>query len=102
MKFLRPEPVALDLGDVLVQVIAVALGMILGFAATAWNGHLHQQALLRQTVATIVDELRSNQSGMRVVMDGTQAPRRCSRSSGTALDANLVVRCAHGVAAREP
>ena len=68
MKFLRLEPVALDLGDVLVQVIAVALGVILGFAATAWNEHLHQQSLLRQTVANIVDELRSNQSGMRVVM----------------------------------
>lgn len=81
VKFLRLEPVALDLGDVLVQVIAVALGVILGFAETAWNGHLHQQSLLRQTVATIVDELRSNQSGMRVVMDGTQALRRCSRSS---------------------
>ncbi len=52
----------------LVQIVAVALGVILGFAATAWNEQVHQRALLRETVGNIVAEIRSNQSSMHVVL----------------------------------
>ncbi|MBD5656306.1 MAG: hypothetical protein IAI50_14165 [Candidatus Eremiobacteraeota bacterium] len=65
--FFKLRPLDLDLGDVIVQVVAVALGVILGFAVTSWNERAHQRALLRETVATIVGELRSNQAGMREV-----------------------------------
>jgi hypothetical protein len=63
-RFFRLKPFDLDLGDVLVQTVAVALGVILGFAVTAWNERNHQHALLRETVANIVDEISSNKDGM--------------------------------------
>jgi hypothetical protein len=68
MAFLRLRPLQVDLGDMLVQVVAVALGVVLGFAATSWNERAHQRELLHATVANIVDELRSNQSGMSMVL----------------------------------
>jgi len=66
--FFKLHPLNLDLGDMLVQIFAVALGVILGFAVTAWNERVHQRALLHETVANIAAELKSNQSGMHVVM----------------------------------
>ncbi len=66
--FFKLRPLDLDLGDMLVQTVAVALGVILGFAATAWNERAHQRALLHETVGNIVAEIRSNQTGMRAVM----------------------------------
>jgi hypothetical protein len=65
--FFTLRPVSLDLGDVAVQIVAVALGVVLGFAVTAWQERVHQGSLLRETVGNIVAELRSNQSGMRGV-----------------------------------
>jgi hypothetical protein len=67
-KFFRLRPFDVDLGDVLVQILAVALGVMLGFAVTAWSERNHQRALLRETVANIVDELSSNKDGMSHVM----------------------------------
>jgi hypothetical protein len=66
--FLRLRPVSLDLGDVFVQVFAVALGVVVGFAVTSWSEHRHEQALLRETVENIVAEIRANQTGLREVM----------------------------------
>jgi hypothetical protein len=66
--FFRLRPFDLDLGDVLVQILAVALGVMLGFAVTAWSERNHQRALLRETVANIVDEISSNKDGMSHVM----------------------------------
>jgi len=66
--FLRFRPLGLDLGDMLVQVVAVALGVILGFGATSWNEHAHERQLLHSTVQNIVAELASNDSGMSVVV----------------------------------
>jgi hypothetical protein len=63
-RFFRLRPFDLDLGDVLVQTVAVALGVILGFAVTAWSERNHQRTLLHETVANIVDELKSNKDGM--------------------------------------
>ena len=68
--FFRLRPLELDLGDVLVQVVAVALGVILGLAATSWNERKHERALLQETVGNIVAELSENQKGMRPVMAG--------------------------------
>jgi hypothetical protein len=65
--FFKFRPVHVDLGDVLVQILAVALGVILGFAVTAWTEQVRQRSLLRETVGNIVTELRSNQDGMRQV-----------------------------------
>jgi hypothetical protein len=62
--FFRLRPFDLDLGDVIVQIVAVALGVMLGFAATAWSERNHQRALLHETVGNIVDELSSNKDGM--------------------------------------
>jgi hypothetical protein len=67
-RFFRLWPLDVDLGDVVVQIVAVALGVILGFAATAWNERQHQQALLRETAGNIFAELSANQTGLRVVM----------------------------------
>lgn len=67
-RFLRLRPVDLDLGNVLVQIVAVALGVILGLAATNWSEGVHQRALQRATVANIVQELAENQTGLRAVM----------------------------------
>jgi len=66
--FLRFRPLHVDLGDVLVQIVAVALGVIVGFAVTSWNERVHQRALLRDTISNIVAEIRSNQSGLHEVM----------------------------------
>jgi hypothetical protein len=67
-RFLEIKPVSLDLGDVLVQIIAIALGVILGLGVTSWTTHIHERALFHDTVGTIVSELKSNQRGLRVVM----------------------------------
>jgi len=76
-RFFRLKPFDLDLGDVLVQTVAVALGVILGFAVTAWSERNHQQALLRETVANIVDELSSNKDGMsHVTAEHASAAKR--------------------------
>ncbi len=66
--FFRLRPVRIDFGDVLVQIFAVALGVVLGSAVTAWNERLHQRTLLRETVNNIAAELRSNQTGMHAVL----------------------------------
>ena len=66
-RFFQTRPLSLDLGDMLVQVVAVALGVVIGFGATSLNERLHQRALLRETIGNIVAELRSNRAGMRVV-----------------------------------
>ncbi|MGB8265695.1 MAG: hypothetical protein WCE44_05200 [Candidatus Velthaea sp.] len=65
--FFALRPLHVDLGDVVVQVVAVALGVVLGFGVTAWNEQAHQRALLRETVGNIVAELKSNQTGMHGV-----------------------------------
>jgi hypothetical protein len=67
-RFFTLRPLHIDLGDVVVQVVAVALGVILGLGATAWTDRLHEQALVHETVGNIASELRSNQQGLRVVM----------------------------------
>lgn len=69
-RFFRLRPLDLDLGDMLVQIVAVAIGVILGLAATGWTEQVRQRALLRETVANIVQELTSNQKGLRSVMPG--------------------------------
>jgi hypothetical protein len=75
-RFFTLRPLEFDLGDMLVQVVAVALGVILGFSVTTWSERNHQRELLRQTVGNIVDELRSNQIGLRQVMvEHTKADR---------------------------
>ncbi len=66
-RFFETRPLSFDLGDMLVQVVAVALGVVIGFAVTSLNERTHQRALLRETVGNIVAELRSNQAGMRYV-----------------------------------
>jgi len=66
--FLEFRPVNLDLGDVLVQIIAVALGVVLGFGVTSWTERVRQRGLFRDTVGTIVNEIKSNQTGMRLVI----------------------------------
>jgi hypothetical protein len=67
-RFLEIKPVSLDLGDVLVQIIAVALGVVLGLGVTSWTTHLHERALFHDTVGTIVGELKSNRDGVRALM----------------------------------
>lgn len=58
----------------LVQTVAVALGVILGLGATGWSERVHQRALFHETVANIVQELSSNQNGMhRVTVDHAKA-----------------------------
>ena len=67
-RFFTLRPLHIDLGDVVVQIIAVALGVILGLGATAWTDRLHDQELFHETVGNIASELRSNQQGLRVVI----------------------------------
>ena len=67
-RFFRLRSIEVDLGHVLVQIVAVALGVILGLAATNWSEGVHQRALQRATVANIVQELAENQTGLRAVM----------------------------------
>jgi hypothetical protein len=67
-KFFEIKPVSLDLGDVLVQMISIAIGVVIGFGITSWTEHLRQRALFHDTVGTIVSEIRSNQKGLHVVM----------------------------------
>jgi hypothetical protein len=67
-RFLEFRPVSLDLGDVIVQIVAIALGVVLGFGVTAWTERVRQRALFHDTVGTIVNELKSNQAGLRTVM----------------------------------
>lgn len=69
-RFLTLKPLHVDLGDVLVQVVAVALGVVLGFAVTAWSERARQNGLLRATAGNIVAELSSNQAGMAGVSGG--------------------------------
>jgi hypothetical protein len=52
---------------VLVQVFAVALGVVIGFGVSSWNERERQKSLLRATVGNIVAELSSNQTGMQQV-----------------------------------
>ena len=66
--FLRLRPFRLDPGNLLAQIIAVALGVMIGFGVPAWNERAHQQTLSRETLNNIVNELKANQAGMRVVM----------------------------------
>jgi hypothetical protein len=67
-RFLRLRPIQLDLGDMLAQIVAVALGVVLGFAATSWSERAHQRDLLHATIGNIAAELSSNESGMALVM----------------------------------
>src|SRR5471030_2117485 len=67
-RFFEIKPVSLDLGDVLVQMISIAIGVVIGFSVTSWTEQLRQRALFHDTVATIVAEIKSNQYGLRVVM----------------------------------
>jgi hypothetical protein len=66
--FFEIKPMSLDLGDVLVQMFSIAIGVVLGFSVTSWTDHLRQRSLFHDTVGTIVSEITSNQSGLRVVM----------------------------------
>ncbi len=59
---------SLDLGDVLAQIVAVALGVVLGFGVTSWSEHLRQRSLFHDTIGTILGELKANQHGLRIVM----------------------------------
>jgi hypothetical protein len=67
MRFLRIRPIRLDLGDVLVQIVAVFLGVICAFAVNSWQTHNAERALLRATLRSIVVELESNRDSLRVV-----------------------------------
>jgi hypothetical protein len=66
--FFRLRPLDLDLGDVLVQIVAVALGVILGFAVTSWNEREQDRRLLHETVGNIVAEISANQTGLHEVL----------------------------------
>jgi hypothetical protein len=66
--FFRLRPLDLDIGDVLVQIVAVALGVILGFAVTSWNEREQDRRLLHETVGNIVAEISANQTGMHDVL----------------------------------
>jgi hypothetical protein len=65
MRFLRIRPLRLDLGDVLVQIVAVALGVICAFAVNSWETQHNQEVLQRATLRGIVIEIESNQSNLR-------------------------------------
>jgi hypothetical protein len=84
-RFFRLRPIDFDLGDALIQVVSVALGVILGFAVTAWSDRNHQRALLGETVGNIVAEINANQTGLRKVMNehakSAQILRRLSESA---------------------
>ena len=67
-RFFTLRPVHIDLGDMVVQVVAVALGVLLGLGAAAWTDRLREQATLHDTVGNIATEVRSNQQGLHVVM----------------------------------
>ena len=83
----------IELGDVLVQVVAVALGVVLGLGATAWNERNHQRALLRETVGNIAAELRSNQAGMRrVIAEHAKSASALAAFAGKAGKSMLVSR----------
>ena len=67
MRFLRIRPFRLDLGDVLVQIVAVALGVICGFAVNSWETRHNQEVLQRATLGSIVSEIESNRANLREV-----------------------------------
>jgi hypothetical protein len=67
MRFLRIRPIRLDLGDVLVQIVAVFLGVICAFAVNSWQTHNAERALLHATLRGIVIEIESNRDSLRVV-----------------------------------
>jgi hypothetical protein len=67
MRFLRIRPLRLDLGDVLVQIVAVFLGVVCAFAVNAWQAQNAEQTLFHATLRGIVVEAESNQSSLRTV-----------------------------------
>jgi hypothetical protein len=67
MRFLRIRPLRIDLGDVLVQIVAVFLGVICAFGVNSWQTHNSEQALLRATLGGIVIEIESNHDGLQTV-----------------------------------
>jgi hypothetical protein len=68
MRFLRLRPIRIDLGDVLVQIVAVFLGVICAFGVNAWQTHDAEQTLQRATLAGVIAEIRSNQASLRTVI----------------------------------
>ncbi len=68
MRFLRIRPIRLDLGDVLVQIVAVALGVICAFAVNSWETRHNREVLQRATQSGIVSEIDSNRANLRDVM----------------------------------
>ncbi|HTA39832.1 MAG TPA: hypothetical protein VK760_12185 [Candidatus Acidoferrales bacterium] len=67
MRFLRMRPLRIDLGDVLVQIIAVFLGVICAFGVNSWQTRNSEQALLRATLRGIVVEIQSNHDSLQTV-----------------------------------
>jgi hypothetical protein len=64
---MRIRPLRLDFGDVLVQVVAVFLGVVCAFAVNAWQAQNTERALFKATMASIVSEIESNRESLRVV-----------------------------------
>ncbi len=66
---MRIRPLRLDFGDVLVQIVAVFLGVVCAFAVNAWQAQNSERALFRATMVSIVSEIESNQQSLRVVRE---------------------------------
>jgi hypothetical protein len=67
MRFLRIRPLRIDLGDVLVQIVAVFLGVICALGVNAWQAHNAEQALQRATMSGIVTEIQANHESLQTV-----------------------------------
>ena len=65
MRFLRIRPLRLDLGDVLVQIVAVFLGVICAFGVNSWQTRNSERQLLSATLRGIVVEIQSNRDTLR-------------------------------------
>lgn len=68
----------IDLGDVVVQFLAVLLGVLFALLINQWNDHRQQeaqaQAQMRQQQATVKEALRA----IDVELAGNRAARRCT------------------------
>jgi hypothetical protein len=64
---MRIRPLRLDLGDVLVQIVAVFLGVVCAFGVNAWQTHNSERALFQQTIGGIIVEIQSNRESLRAV-----------------------------------
>lgn len=55
----------IDLGDAVVQFVAVVVGIVLGVFITQWVAHSHQQAAVHQAMNAIRTELADNRPLLR-------------------------------------